>query len=1101
MGTICKPVTESLIGEPDVWESRLSGSERGRGTTMKRKTYCGTVAKADGNGENKPHPTVKGVSCLLTKKYIQIILFVSLLCGRCLAAGETVSLEGKWRFAIDQSKVGVSEEWFKKDLSDSIKLPGTMDDAGLGPKNTAIASLAGPRRVYDYAGPAWYQCDIEIPEQWKGKRVTLFLERCRWVTTVWLDDKLIGSHDSLISPHLYDFGNGVTAGKHRLTICVDNTLKINLGVFVSALKGGTPGNMNGIIGRIELAATPPVWLAEVQVYPDIDRKIATVKVRIANSTGKAGTGELGAGEKKITVKWDEKGGQAEVAVDMSQAKLWDEFVPNLSDVKVTLDSGNGAIDERRITFGMRKFVAEGTQFCMNGRPVFLRGTLECQVFPVTGYPPMDIPAWQKIYRTIKSYGLNHMRFHSWCPPEAAFAAADIEGVMLQVEGPVANVASGMDRVRDAFIEAEFKRIVDTYGNHPSFCTMALGNEWGGKQEFIDGWVGMLIQRDSRHLYSSASNNRQVAENRQFTVSVSGRGVRGPGTAGDLSKVVIGDSHPVIGHEIGQWMFFPNFEEMEKYTGVMKVDNFDIIRNDLKAKGLFDQYPEIYQAVGRQAILLYKEEMELLLRTPGYAGFQLLDLHDYPTQGTALIGLLDPFWGSKGFITPEQHRQYCSAVVPLLRVPKRTYTLDESFVGVVDIANYGAKDLKDINPQWSIHDEAGHEIAVGTLEATNAPTGKLTSLGSIATSLAMAKAPCKLTVRVSLKGTKFANEWEIWAYPAAVQTSVPADVVVCRRWDEAASVLADGKKVLLFPDKLNPALSMKGKFMPVFWSPVWFQDQKPNTMSILCDPKHPAFASFPTEFYSNWQWYSLLNNSQVITLNETPIGFRPVVQVIDNFARNNRMGCVFEARVGRGRLLLCTIKLPEMAETNPEARQLLKSIYDYMGSDKFNPAVELTPELMDKICSPNVSSQVLKLGAKVVSVDSQDPAHQSSNAIDGDASTIWHTSWAPKEDPMPHQIVIDLGREVGLKGFTYLPRQDTVNGRIAEYEMFVGNDDKNFGEPVAKGKWKSSDDLQTVMFGYPVNARYLKFVARAGVQGKPFAAVAELDVVLDEKRSY
>ena len=216
------------------------------------------------------------------------------------------------------------------------------------------------------------------------------------------------------------------------------------------------------------------------------------------------------------------------------------------------------------------------------------------------------------------------------------------------------------------------------------------------------------------------------------------------------------------------------------------------RKDLKAKGLLEQYPEIYQAVGRQAILLYKEEIELLLRTPGYGGFSLLDLHDYPTQGTALIGPLDPFWESKGFITPEKHRQYCNTVVPLLRIPKRAYTLDEAVTGTVELANYGQKDLTDVQPQWSVRDEAGHEVASGLLPVTTAPTGMLSPLGSITASLAKAKAPCKLTVEVSLKGTAFANEWEIWVYPTALQSHAPADVVISRTWDDAAKALAAGK---------------------------------------------------------------------------------------------------------------------------------------------------------------------------------------------------------------------------------------------------------------------------------------------------------------------
>lgn len=353
------------------------------------------------------------------------------MAGASLARGaETISLAGMWQFEIARTNPTAATV----ELPGTIHLPGTMDEAGLGPKNTAKPTLEGPYRIYDYAGPACYQRDIEIPAAWRGKRVALFLERVRWVTRVWLDGKFMGTQDSLIAPHVYDFGAGVLPGKHRLTICVDNTVKLNLGRFVSALFGGTQGNLNGIIGRIELAATPPVWIDDVQVYPDVDRKIAKVKVRIGNASGQAGRGLLSVGTNNIQAAWDERGGSAEAEVDMSGAKLWDEFAPNLSELTVKLGG-----DKRAVRFGMRKFAARGTQFTLNDPPVFLRGTLECAVFPLTGYPPTDPAGWQRIYRIMKSYGLNFIRFHSWCPPEAAFDAADLEGIMVQAEGPQANV--------------------------------------------------------------------------------------------------------------------------------------------------------------------------------------------------------------------------------------------------------------------------------------------------------------------------------------------------------------------------------------------------------------------------------------------------------------------------------------------------------------------------------------------------------------------------------------------------------------------------------------------------------------------------------------
>ena len=857
----------------------------------------------------------------------------------------TQSLAGPWRFQIDEQRTGMAEQWFAGELTGEqrIKLPGTMDDAGLGPKNTKPATLDGPYRLYDYAGPAWYQRQIEIPAAWHGRGLRLFLERCRWVTSVWLDDRYIGTRDSLIAPHVYDFGAGVAPGKHRLTICVDNTVKIDLGRFVSALFGGTWGNMNGIIGRIELAGNLPMWIDDVQVYPNAAKKTARVVVKINGLTGKPGGG-LEINGRTVEASWN--GNRAEAEVNLRDAKLWDEFTPNLTELTVKYFD-----DVRTVRFGLRDFAAQGTQFTMNGRPVYLRGTLECSVFPLTGYPPTDVASWLRIYRIIKSYGLNHMRFHSWCPPEAAFAAADEEGVMLQVEGPMANVPAGKDPKRDAFIEAEFKRIVDTYGNHPSFCLMTLGNEYGGKDELLTRWVQMLIDHDPRHLYSSASNNRQMTANRQFTVTPSGRGIHGSDTAHDLRTVVAGDPHPVIGHEIGQWMYYPDFNEMKKYSGVMAVRNFELIREDLEKKHQLDLAPRYVQACGRFATLLYKEEIEVLLRTPGYAGIQLLDLHDYPTQGTALIGPLDPFWDSKGFITPEVHRQYFGTTVPLLRMAKRTFTQDESFEATAEIAQYGPSDLAGAQPVWNIKDENGREVAAGTLPTLDLPTGKLTGLGTIQASLAKAAAPGKLTVTLAIQGTPFKNQWEIWVYPAKVANAWPAGVAVCAQWPEARAALEAGRTVAFLPEKMNFAQSMPGKFLPVFWSPVWFPKQIPNTLGILCDPAHPALAGFPTEIHSNWQWYDLLQNSRALNLEETPADFRPIVQVIDNFARNHKMGNLFEARAGKGKLLACTMDLRSNMERRPAARQMLKSLQDYVASEKFRPGLELPLATLDKLFAP------------------------------------------------------------------------------------------------------------------------------------------------------
>jgi Glycosyl hydrolases family 2/Glycosyl hydrolases family 2, sugar binding domain len=924
---------------------------------------------------------------------VGMVLFV----GVFVHSAESVSLAGDWRFEI----AGADANAFTRELPGRIQLPGTMDDAGLGPRNTKpskltgapkelnfndkppkwnfrdampenVAVFEGPYRLYDYAGPAWYQRTIDIPEAWQGKRVTLFLERCRWVTSVWLNDKHIGSQDSLVIPHIYDLGIGLKPGKHRLTICVDNSDKINLGKFVSALRGGTWGNMNGIVGRIELEARPILWCETPRIFPSNDGTVR-VEVVLGNYFGRPVSGRI---KMEITEK---KSGQQvgrseqafaiptgigtdgkdifypyypiEQTVKLEQPpKLWSEFTPDMYELSTTVTVDGQNIKDTVVTsFGFREFGVKGTQFTLNGRPVYLRGTLECSIWPLTGYPPTDIKSWQRIYRIMKSYGLNHIRFHSWCPPEAAFAAADVEGIIVQAEAPRANVQVGQDPARDAFTEAELKRIVDTYGNHPSFCLMTPGNEYGGKDEVLTRWVDMLIKLDPRHLYSSASC-AQKTTNRQFTVHADGRGIKSQGTMRDLRDVVAKDPRPLLGHEIGQWMYWPDSREIKKWKGVMALKNYEVVRDSLKAKGLFDQERQFVESCGRFATLLYKEEIEVLLRTPGYAGFALLDLHDYPTQGTAVIGPLDAFWDSKGFITPEEYRRFCSATVPLLRMPKRTYSQQEPFEATVDLAHYGPTDLVDIKPVWTIKDQKGREVASGSLPVIKATTGALNPLGEIKASLAGASVPCKLKVTVSLEGTDTANDWDIWVYPELTEIQKPAGVTVAETWEEASKALSEGGKVLFFPAWSCPKQTISGSFLPVFWSPVWFPSQKPNTMGLLCDPKHPLFKQFPTDCSIDWQWYNLMNNSKLVNLDFSPAKFKPVVQVIDNFQRNKKLGIVFEGRVGKGQLLVCGFDLKKV-DNDPAARQLLSSLYAYVASPAFKPSTELKSETLEALFAP------------------------------------------------------------------------------------------------------------------------------------------------------
>ncbi len=921
-------------------------------------------------------------------------------------AREARSLAGTWRFRADLENEGLTERCFEQVPSQKIDLPGSMQENGYGDDVTVETAWTGqivdqswftaekyePYRRTDnikvpfwltpvkhYVGPAWYQKEIHIPGKWNAKRIVLFLERCHWATQVWVDPDVhresVGSNNSLSVPHEYDLGV-LGKGRHTLTICVDNTVKVGVGVNAHSVSDHTQTNWNGIIGDIELRAYDDVRIADVQVYPDIEHRDARVRVTIANSGGESNAGTLTL--QATSFNSDRKHKVAETSVlfameDVNQTVevgyamgddvlLWDEFSPNLYRLKVSIE-GKNFKDERTVVFGMREFTTQGTQFALNGRKTFLRGTLECCIFPLTGYPPMDVKAWRKVLAAAKAHGLNHLRFHSWCPPEAAFLAADEMGVMYHIEcaawtnsGPTIGDGAPIDE----WIYAESDRILKAYGNHPSFCMLAYGNEpAGGRQKeylgkLVEHWKG----KDRRRVYTSGAGWPIIPEN-DYHSTPGPRGHQwGAGLASrfnaedlttdfDYADFVKDYPVPIVSHEIGQWCVYPNFDEIKKYKGVLKAKNFEIFRDSLDAHGMLDLARDFLIASGRLQTILYKEEIEAALRTPGFGGFQLLDLHDFPGQGTALVGVLDPFWEYKGYVKPAEYRRFCRETVPLLRMAKCVWTNDETFEGQVQIAHFGPAPIKNAVVRWQVRCADERPVVSGQFPVQDILLGNDNRVGAIELDLSQAQAPTKLVIAVDIEGTDYGNSWDIWVYPGRVDPPAAQNVLIVEHLDvNALRALREGRNVLLMPNPENVASDVPAGFTTIFWNTQWTNGQPPHTLGVLCDPEHPALSSFPTEFHSNWQWQDLIRNSKAMVLDAFGAELEPIVQVIDDWNRNRKLGLVFEGAVGDGKLLVCSIDLRTDIEKRPAARQMLRSLLSYMDSGAFQPELTLQVETLD-----------------------------------------------------------------------------------------------------------------------------------------------------------
>lgn len=930
-------------------------------------------------------------------KFLGLIWLLTLISCTDQSA-KKIDLSGTWKFASDPSDKGIPEQWFNKTLTDTLSLPGSMTSNGKGddislstpwtgnildssffkspdyakyrePGNIKIPFWLQPLKYYK--GAAWYQKEVTVPESWNGQFIELYLERCHWESRLWIDNKEIGMRNSLGTPHQYELTNLLTPGKHRLTLCIDNRVKeIDPGVNSHSISDHTQTNWNGIVGKLFLGVRPPVNITNIQVYPDIQNKKLKAKIKVLNRSvnpdkvkiNLAVTGPtspenlsheflISTGENILTMEYP-------MGKDI---KLWNEFHPEIYQLTANLTGQiSNAKDTYHTTFGMREFKADGKQLKMNGIPTFLRGTLECAIFPKTGYPATDLQEWLRIFDVCRAHGLNHVRFHSWCPPEAAFEAADQTGFYLHVEcSSWANQSTsiGDGKPFDKYLYEESERMIENYGNHPSFCMMVYGNEPKGKNQaqFLTEFVNFWKDKDNRRIYT-AGGGWPVLPVNDYLSSPQPR-IQGWGQ--ELKSVINGEAprtdydwsefnskypQPIVSHEIGQWCVYPNFKEIAKYTGVMRARNFEIFEETLKEHGMEQLGDSFLLASGKLQALCYKADIEAALRTRDFGGFQLLDLHDFPGQGSALVGVLDPFWGEKGYITPAEYKRFCNSTVPLARLKKCIFTNNESFEASVEVAHYGDGPVSNCTADWKIADSAGKVIQTGKFTETDIPVGNCFKLGDVSLPLAIFTKPSKLRFEVVLNNGS--NSWDFWVYPATKEAiSGEGDIRVIQQLDnKTAQFLENGGSVLLNLKQGTLSKEMGGNiktgFSSIFWNTAWTNGQGPHTLGILCNPQHPALAEFPTEYHSNWQWWDAMSHSGAINLTTFPSGIKPIVRVIDDWFTNRPLALLFEARVGKGKILVSGIDLAQNLDKRPEAQQLLYSLKKYMAGNIFAPANQI-----------------------------------------------------------------------------------------------------------------------------------------------------------------
>lgn len=907
-----------------------------------------------------------------------------------LQAQEQIQLSGTWEFAIDRKGIGIEQLWFNKHFEDSIRLPGSMtenlkgDDISLKTPwegsiydssyyyNPRLAKYRVPGKLKipffltpnkHYIGWAWYGKTVSVPASWKGKRVVIHLERPHVETILWVNGQKAGEFMSHCVPHEFDVGDFIQSGENRIVIAIDNTTKaINVGKDSHSITDQTQGNWNGIVGAMYLEAGSPLYIDDMQIFPDIKAKKTQLKISVHNHSKKTRKIDIQLAAKSFNSDKEQNVPAVKLLFTVQEGVntlvaelpmgddvlLWDEFHPALYELTAVI-SCNDAMhytSTKSVQFGMREFSIQGKYFYINNRPVILRGTVENCDFPLTGYAPVDVDSWLRVFKKCKSYGLNHVRFHSYCPPEAAFKAADLTGMYLQPEGPSwPNHGSGLGLGRpiDEYLMLETQRMVNHYGNYASFCMLACGNEPAGNWvPWVSNFVNYWEKTDSRRVYTGASVGQSWAwqPQNQYHVKAGARGLAWgdrPESRSDYGTRIDTIRQAYVSHETGQWCAFPNFEEISKYTGIKKARNFELFQEDLVDHDMGELAHSFLMASGKLQALCYKHEIEKTLRTPGYAGFQLLALNDYSGQGTALVGVLNVFWEEKGYIHAEQFRRFCNETVPLIRTDKFVYRNNEYLIADVEVTHFGPYPISDAAIGWTLRNSRGKTLFSGKMQAVDIPFGQGYKAGQINIPLSGVNEADKLNLEVAIENTSYRNDWDFFIYPVQEKPRLAGIYETDTFNDEAIAQLKNGGKVLLLTaGKVEYGKDIVQHLLPVFWNTSWFKMRPPHTTGILVNPNHPVFKDFPTDYHSNLQWWELVHKAQVMQLTDFPKGFQPLIQSIDTWFHNRKIGMLFEVNLLNGKLMVCSSDLKSDWENRPVAQQLYTSVVRYMQSNAFQP---------------------------------------------------------------------------------------------------------------------------------------------------------------------
>ena len=881
-----------------------------------------------------------------------IPLLLSLAAAASAAGRPAISLDCAWQFRPDPKEEGEREKWFdsRTPLDATVQVPGAWDAQGFGAET--------PKLRHNFVGKAWYRRQAPIPADWKGKRLFLTVGGVHRYAKVWVNGApLGGEHIGYLSPFEREITPHVKPGEAAtIAICVDSKQRWDVDTLAGCFDiiDEMFTHWGGIWGHVGLEARGDAWLSDLFVQPQLDPPACIVSAKL-NGKAEGATLKLEVLDAEGRVVSQGAGPRVEIP----DAKLWSPNHPDLYTARLSLVRGEEVLDSVETRFGLRTIEVKGPHILLNGKRVFLHGYGDDGVYPETMAAPSDKAVYLQRLRLIKSYGFNYVRHHSHFLPPEYYEAADEVGMLVSPELPIAylhyyNKAKGPAL---ELYKAEWAAVIRRFRSHPSILVWCMGNEM---------WDGVPIAPELYRMAKELDPTRPVIDSNGLSGGGWLDGRRDRPTLDffvymfDLRHTPLErpDRHrfpepkkPIISHEMGNFITFPRLDQIEAFKHNFKPFWLTPVRDKMEKLGLLAEAELWARNSERLYLLCHKLNIEDLRKNPFASGHQWWLFQDYWTGSN---GIVDAYFRPKAEIPPERVRPFVGDVVLLLDglppVCRGGQPLDLKLL----VSNYSEQEL--VGAAFVVR--ASNAVAENKGTAEEVKQGTVACIADIPLKLPDAQAPQMLVVQAELVAgeAKLRNEWTTWVYPSAVpppQVKAPLfagpELVRAMEW-LGAKPLPGGEKlpaeavyVMNQPTKRVLDAVAKGACLVMLSPQGFFPTERnrfktgwwlggpgdSNVGTVVND--NPITRAIAPDGWCDIGWHRLIEGSQAVILDNLPAQPEVLVRAIEVHRLCRSKALLFQARLGKGSLIVSGLNLQLGKESWPEAEWLLARMIEHAGS--------------------------------------------------------------------------------------------------------------------------------------------------------------------------